>query len=111
MEISAEKEQEIEDRIVEKVLRMIPDVIGNLITHHMTMQKTNQDFYTKHKDLQEHKDIVAKVLEQVEGDNPLLDHKDLMEKALPKIHEHIKLSSGLSMDAIDMPSIDYNGEL
>jgi len=110
MQLSEQEIQMLEDRIVEKVLLMIPDVIGNLITHHMTMNKTNQDFYKKHTDLQNHKDIVAKVLEQVEGENPLLDHQKLLDKALPKIHEQVKLSTGLSMEDVSMPSMDFNGE-
>ena len=104
------EKQELEDRIIEKVLLMIPEVMGNLITHHMSMKETNQEFYKKHSELQEHKEVVAKVLEKVEGDNPLLSHQKLLEKALPKIQDQIKLSNGLSMETVDVPSLDYNGE-
>ena len=104
------REQELEDSIIEKVLLMIPDVIGNLITHHMSMSKTNKEFYKKHSELQDHKDVVVKVLEKVEGENPLLIHQKLLEKALPKIQEQIRLSNGMSMENVDVPSLDYNGE-
>ena len=110
MDILTQREQELEDRVIEKVLLMIPEVIGNLITHHMSMKDTNQEFYKKHSELVNHKEVVAKVLEKVEGENPLLSHQKLLEKALPKIQEQVKLSNGLSMDIVDVPSLDYNGE-
>lgn len=110
MEITEQKIQEIEDRIVEKVLLMIPEVIGNLITHHVSMNKINKEFYEKNPELRKHKEVVVKILENTEGKNPLLNHKELLNKALPKIKDQINIVKGMSMEDVDRPSLDYNGE-
>jgi len=110
LENLTQREQELEDKIVERILLMIPEVIGNLINHHMSMAKTNKDFYKKHSELKDHKHVVAKVLEKIEGDNPLLGHSALLEKALPEIQSQLKVSNKMSTDILDVPSLDLNGD-
>lgn len=111
MEISEEQSQRIIDRAVEKTLLKIPEVIGNIITHHMSLIKLNKDFYDQNPELQKHKQTVATILEQVEGKNPFDDYSELLIKALPKIKEQVSLASGLDMQKLEVPEMVYNGEI
>ncbi len=108
------EEKEIEmivDKAVEKTLLLIPEVVGNLITHHISVNKLNKDFYEKNPDLCNHKDVVTSVIEQVEGNNLPMDYSKLIDKALPEIRKRLKDTQGLDMKTIESPSLSYNGEL
>ena len=107
-------ENEIEiiiDRAVEKTLLMIPEVIGNLITHHVSLNKLNREFYEKNPDLREHKVMVASVIEHTEGQNPPMDYGRLIEKALPEIRKRLKTTKNLDMQKVTPPDLNYNGEI
>ena len=110
MSISEDQINIIIERAVEKTLLMIPEVIGNLITHHMSMGKINKEFYKKYPDLREHKELVASVIEQVEGTNPPMDYQKLIDRALPEIKDRIKTTSSIDLINVDVPSLDFNGE-
>jgi len=101
----------IVDKAVEKTLLMIPEVIGNLITHHVSLNKMNKDFYEKHPDLREHKETVASVIEYVEGNNPPMDYSQLIEKAYPEIRKRLALTKDLDMETVKPPDLTYNGEI
>jgi len=100
----------IVDKAVEKTLLMIPEVIGNLITHHVSLNKMNKDFYEKHPDLREHKEMVASVIEYTEGNNPPMDYSQLIEKAYPEIRKRLELTKDLDMETVKPPDLTYNGE-
>ena len=101
----------IVDKAVEKTLLLIPEVIGNLITHHVSMNKLNKDFYEKNPDLREHKKMVASVIEYTEGKNPPMDYKELLGKALPEIRKRMHTVDSLDMETVSTPNLNYNGEL
>lgn len=125
--ITSEEKQEIideaVDKAVEKALLVLPEVIGNLITDHVAMAKINADFYKKHPEFKDHKESVASVVEKINGENPLLNHKDLLGKAIPEIRERIKTVGSLDMtnvssspnrayESLSVPKIDNpHGEL
>lgn len=83
-------EQEIIDKAVEKTLLMIPEVIGNLMMNQAVINKLNSKFYSDHKDFADKKELVASVIEEVEGANPSLKYEDILEKSIPKIKERIR---------------------
>ena len=109
--ITPEEKQEIVDTIIEKFLLILPGVIGNLITHHITLSKMNKRFYDKYPKFKDHKDIVAATIEDVEG-SAFEDYEKILEKAVPKIEENIKIKLGLDMKTLpDLnPKVDV-GEL
>ena len=82
-----------------------------MITHHVSINKINKDFYEKHSELRDHKEIVASVLEQVEGDNPPMDYEKLIDKAYPEICKQIKTVNKLDFTDTGVPTLDYNGEI
>lgn len=88
------------DKAVEKALLVMPEVIGNLITDHVAMAKINAEFYKAHPEFKDHKESVVSVIEKVNGQNPLLNHKDLLNKALPEIQERIKTVGSLNMETV-----------
>jgi len=111
MSLTEEEKNEILDLAVERTLLKIPEVVGNLITHHMSQNKMNKDFYEKHPKFRDHKELVASVIEQVEGNNSPMDYTKLLEKAIPEIEKRIDVTKDLDLVNVDVPKIDYNGEL
>lgn len=109
-DISEQTLQKIIDLTTENVLLKIPEVIGNLITHHVSLNKMNKDFYEKHPDLREHKEMVASVIEYTEGNNPPMDYSQLIEKAYPEIRKRLALTKDLDMETVKPPDLTYNGE-
>ena len=110
MDITEEQITMIVDRAVEKTLLLIPEVIGSLITHHVSVNKINKEFYEKHPDLRLHKETVVSVIEQVEGSNLPMDYQKLIEKALPIIKERVETTTSMDLTNVSVPTLDYNGE-
>lgn len=99
---------EAADKAVERTLLIMPEVIGNLITDHVSMAKINAEFYKAHPEFKDHKESVASVIEKINGENPLLGHKDLLGKAVPEIQERIKTAGSLNMETVSPnPSRSY----
>ena len=91
------------DKAVERALLVLPEVVGNLIVDHVAMNKINAKFYKDHPEFKDHKDAVMSVIEATEGKNPLINYKDLLGKAVPKIQERIK-----TMGSLDMTNVTSN---
>jgi hypothetical protein len=112
-------DQEIIDKAVEKAMLVLPEVVGNLITQHVTLSKLNSEFYSSHPEFKDKKDIVASVIEMLDGENPLMDYKDLLAKAVPRIRERIADTKDLNVIDVsptvnrDFKAIDLkeNGEI
>jgi hypothetical protein len=101
-----EKQEIIEQAVnlaVEKTLLLIPEVIGNLMSSHAALHKINSKFYSDYPEFKEKKDIVASVVEMIEGKNPLAKHEDILIQAVPKIRERI-----LTMKSLDMVNVNSN---
>ena len=108
--ITEEEKQEIIEAAVEKALLMIPEVVGNMMTNHVAMAKINSSFYAKHPEFKDKKDIVVSVIEMLEGQDPTVDYKDILKKAVPEIRKRIDISFGgnsrrvLLIDKLDVSS-------
>lgn len=90
MTISAEERQAIVDEAVEKALLLLPQVFANLIEEHRNKVKLNQEFYKDHPEFKPHTEVVAQILESMEQEEGALDHKKLLEDAVPKIKERLR---------------------
>lgn len=95
--MTEEEKEEIIGLAVERALLMLPETVGHLITNHFAMTKLNSEFYKDYPEFTEKKDVVASVIEMVEGENPLDDYENLLKKAVPKIRERIKTVKNLDM--------------
>ena len=87
----------------EEVYLGLPDLIGNLMTHHATLLDMNRDFYKANPTFTAHKTIVQAVIEQLDGSRPTADYKEILRDAVPIIHERIKVQAGLDMTTVKRP--------
>ena len=112
--MDAEERQSIIDEAVEKSLLMLPKVIGNLVMEKASQVKFNKEFFDKHPELKNHRDIVIATAQKVESEYPGLDYGKVLEKAIPLIKEQIKAVNKLDTKQFDSPSRMFpsnNGEL
>jgi len=103
-------------RAVEESLRALPFVVGNIINQAGTMKDMALKFYDENKDLEEHKDIVGRLLEEAEQRNPGITFNELLKDIAPKARQAIvKLNQQHGTDSKrprldELPKIDI-GEL
>jgi len=92
---------------------MIPEVVGNLMTQMATHNRVNSKFYKDHPEFKDKKDIVASVVEMIDGQNPALEYDEILNRSIPKIRERIEITKGMSVDKITTnPQRDFgNGEV
>lgn len=116
--ITPEEKQEIIGLAVEQAMLILPETVGNLITNHMAMSKLNSEFYAAHPEFRDKKDVVAAVMEMVEGEYPLDDYENLLKMAIPKIRERISVMGTVNMtDVNSNPDrdgsklVNINGEI
>lgn len=86
------------NKAVEKTLLLIPEVIGNLMSSHAALHKINTKFYSDFPEFKDKKDVVASVVEMVEGKNPLAKYEDILKSAIPEIRERINTMKNLDME-------------
>ena len=107
--ITESEKQEIIDKAVEKALLMLPEVVGNMMTQHVTLTKLNTEFYANFPEFKDHKEIVAAIVEMVNGKNPLMTYEDILKESVPKIRERIHNVKYLDMQNISRnPSRDFS---
>jgi len=106
--ITEEERQSIINEAVEKALLMLPEVVGNLITNQVSLIKINRQFYSKYPEFAKNKDIVASVIEMVEGNNPGVDYEELLKRAVPMIKERIKTVQNLDKLSVTKPNRDLS---
>jgi len=112
--LTPEEREEIINASMERTLLILPETVGHLITNHMAMMKLNEQFYTEHPEFKDRKDVVAAVMEMVEGENPGVEYKDLLTKAVPRIKERLTVIAPLNTTTVDKsPNRDFSscGEL
>lgn len=100
MSITQEEKEEIILAAVERAYLGIPELIGNMLANHSALMETNKKFYKDYPEFRDNKDAVMSVVEQVEGKNPLLDHKEILKKAVPEIRKRIDTLKKLDVDTI-----------
>ena len=102
--MTSEERQEIVneavEKAVEKALLVLPETVGNLIANHVALSEINADFYKNHPEFKDKKDIVVSVIEKIDGENPLLDYKDILGKAVPEIQRRIETVKSLDMETV-----------
>ena len=83
-------EQAIIDKAVEKALLLLPQVFSNLMAEHKAKIDVNREFYKKYPEFKQHTEVVAHMVENMEQKEGAIDHKKLLEDAVPKIRERLK---------------------
>ena len=87
--LSEDERRSIIDAAKEEILLSIPQIIGNLMANHADMMKANRLFYDKHPEFKGHKDLVASVMEKINGSDPFISREKLEEKAIPEIKKRL----------------------
>jgi hypothetical protein len=90
----------IATKAVEKILLRMPEVIGNLMSHHAMVNKVNKEFYEKNPDLKNHKEVVVSVLQAYEGNNPSMKYEDLLSNALYDIRKKVNMIQSVNLDVV-----------
>ena len=106
-----EREQLIQD-IIERLLKILPEVVGNLMAAHAANSKLSADFYRQYPEFKSHTDIVREMIAKVEMSNPTINYDEILKLAVPSIREGIKSKSKVNFDIPNSrPSLDVNGDL
>jgi len=59
------------NKSIEKMLLIMPETIGSLITSHIALNRINSKFYADYPEFKDKKNIVQSVVEMIEDKNPL----------------------------------------
>lgn len=99
--ITPEEKEEIIQEALERILKALPETIGNLMKAQSMYKQLTENFYKENPELKGHSDIVREVVAKVEGENPMGDYSDILKNALPKIKDQLKIKKSISMDTPD----------
>lgn len=107
--IEKSERDEIVGEAVEAVLRLLPNIITHLISQASVMHTLKTKFYEDNKDLVEHKDIVAQVIEQLEVSSPGEKLENLISKVGPETRRRLKeVQSFRSQGRLSLKELDSN---
>ena len=107
-----EDREKLIQEIIERMLRILPEVVGNLMTAHVTNAKLSEEFYKSYPEFKSHKDIVKESVAKIDLENPTMGYEEILKMAIPSIREGIKARGSVSMQRpTEKPSLDLNGEL
>lgn len=108
--ITEEERQEIIDLAVEEMLRRLPEVVGNLVVSNTVYSKLSEEFYSKHKEFTNHKEIVQTVVAQIEGNDPTKEFETILTEAVPRIRQQIQMKKNVDMGMVDRGELDLQIE-
>lgn len=91
---------------VEETLKTLPAVISHLVKTTSTLQSLSEGFYKKNSDLISHKELVRKVIEEVEAGNPGMELDKVLTEAAKLSRERIKIKPTLSTSSEGRPSLE-----
>lgn len=80
----------IVNKVIERILLRMPEVIGNLIREQALVNKLNKKFYGENPDFKDNLPLVVSILEKLETDNVGVEYEKLLKMAVPIIKEGIK---------------------
>ena len=105
-------EQEVKDYIdkkIEGIYLSLTDIVGNAMTDHAFLHKTNMEFYKAHPEFKDKKEAVASIVELVDSENPGIPYDKLLEKALPRIQERVNMVKGVDVETVSAaPTRDFS---
>ncbi len=111
--VTQEEREEIIEATIERILLRLPEVVGNLMTNHAALFKLNKKFYEEYEEFVTHKDIVAKVIEEIDGSHIGMPYEDILKKAVPVIRQRIAVVSSLDTTRIapkEELNLTYDGQ-
>lgn len=104
---NVERESIIEETI-ERMLKMLPEVVGNLMASNAMYSKLTEDFYKNNPDFINHKEIVREVISKIEGQDPTKRHEDVLKESVLIIKSQISAKGKVDMNTVDRKGLDLN---
>jgi hypothetical protein len=88
--LTEEERRSIVSETTEHIIRMLPDIISNLITQASILHTMKTDFFKKNPDLKDRPDVVGQIIEELELKNPGGNVQKLFESAGPLARNRLK---------------------
>jgi hypothetical protein len=110
LQLSKAQEDRIVLQVIEKVLNLMPEVIGNLMSQQASNNTVRKEFYTKYPEFKDHADVVTAVIAGEEGKELGQDLDKVLAEAVPRIREQIKVKSEVNLTGVksDRKNVDLN---
>jgi len=110
--ITNEERESIINEATERMLLRIPEVVGNLITNYAAKIRAGKEFYAKHPEFNNHREVVASVIEEMENKNLAKPFSEIVNDSVPVIKRRINSLKGIDTKTIKQPNLDFSqGEL
>lgn len=109
--ITPEERESIINEAMERILKIIPETIGNMMVANASYQKLTKDFYEKYPEFTGHRDIVREVVNKVEGANPTKDFEDILKQSVPEIKKQLTLVEKLDSKIPRDSDLNLNGAI
>jgi len=100
MSITPEERESILVEAEERILLKITETVGHQMAAQATHAKLNREFYEKYPEFADSKDVVAAIIEKIDGNHPFLEYEEKLKKAVPEIRQRIKTINSLDMKNI-----------
>ncbi len=97
---------------IEGSIKKLPEVISRLMVSTAATQKMTKQFFADNEEFEDHKEIVAAVVQDIDSLHPDWNYGDIMEEAKPIIKEKIaaiKNKSDLQLGLPDEVNLKGNG--
>ena len=101
----------VDDKIArseERLLLSLPPTCTSLITELKAQSDIRSKFYRDNPQFKGREDVVRHVVNQIDGENPLLSYKEKIEKSVPEIRRRIAQMDGLNMSVGQKPGIELD---
>lgn len=100
MELSKEDLEKIIDITTERVLLKLPETVGNMMSSLVTMIENRKKFYNDHPELVDHKELVMKLYEQIDGESMGQSYDEVVNKLLPLVRQKLSIKNSLSKSPV-----------
>lgn len=100
--LTESEKKEIVKEVLLAVLLKMPEVIGNLMTHHSLVNDVREKLYRDYPEFRGHGPVVASCIEEIDGSDLKQSVDDVIKRAVPVIRERIKVVK--ASDLVSKPS-------
>lgn len=101
----------VHNRAVEDAIRMTPELAARLLKNTSAIVGMLDSFNKAHPEFKGHEDVVRKVLQDVESENPGDSYDRILEKAAPRITNLISNTSMQPVPGTQLSLGDLNNKL
>ena len=89
---------------IEKAITKLPEVVSRMVASTTATQAMTNDFFKRNKDFENHKEIVASVIQEIDSQNPGMNYDEILKDAESIIIEKIIATYKKETLQLDKPS-------